>query len=152
VYWKVESRHVFKTNTHTHTHTQRIILTALRKSTTLIIFKAFYVSSSFKMKYSNFVSNTLVRSWLLLQFPCCCTGHGVLQNRPPWLQDHHCPDLMCMDALHILVMKAIWTHGDKDGLLHVTDVPVKQVQMNSEAEGWHFEQLLQQWKSSIYRI
>jgi hypothetical protein len=42
---------------------------------------------------------------------------------------------MCVDALHILFMKAMWAHEDKDGLLHVTDVPVKQVQMHFEAEG-----------------
>ena len=42
---------------------------------------------------------------------------------------------MCVNALHILFMKAMWKHEDKDGLLHVTDVPVKWVQMHFEAEG-----------------
>jgi hypothetical protein len=42
---------------------------------------------------------------------------------------------VCVDALHILFMKAVWTHEDKDSLLHITGVPVKWVQMHSEAEG-----------------
>jgi hypothetical protein len=32
---------------------------------------------------------------------------------------------MCVGALHVLFMKAIWTLEDKDGLLDVTDFPVK---------------------------
>jgi len=44
-----------------------------------------------------------VRSWLLLHFPCCCTGHGVLQIRPPWLQDHHCPDFYVCGCVTYLI-------------------------------------------------
>jgi hypothetical protein len=42
---------------------------------------------------------------------------------------------MRVGALPVLLMNAIWTHENKDGLLDVTEFPVKWVQMNFEAEG-----------------